>query len=361
MVNFVNEVNESNETGTVPGITRPPEADGADGAAAGGTAPAREVWLPLPPGSVDGLPGSLTYHYWNGEEDYPADPADCAFYVPPYGKGAEVAVRPLPLMTGLEVVQTLTAGVDHLASAKGRLPAGVRVHNARGVHDASTAELALALTLAALRNLPESVRAQQYGRWRSRVDPALADSTVVIVGYGAIGEAVERRLLPFEAAAVHRVARRARNAPLGPVRPVADLGQLLPDADVVILTTPLTEETRGLVDAGFLARMKDGALLVNVARGGVVDTKALLAEVGSPASAPGAEDGVPGRLRAALDVTDPEPLPAEHPLWRIPGVLITPHVGGNTAAFAPRAERLLRAQLRRWVAGEQLENAVAVA
>lgn len=324
-------------------------------------ADATEVWLSLPPESVEGLPDSLTYRYWNGEEEYPADPADCAFYVVPYYQGAEVAVRPLGRMTGLKVVQTLTAGIDHIASAVPRLPAGTQVCNARGVHDASTAELAVALTLASLRDLPGSVRAQDRGAWLTSFRTSLADRSVLIVGYGSVGEAVERRLLPFEVAAVHRVARSARTAALGQVRPLSEIDELLPLADVVILTTPLTEETRGLVDAAFLARMKDDALLVNVARGAVVDTEALLAQTGRPASAPGAQDGVPGRLRAALDVTDPEPLPEDHPLWRAPGVLITPHIGGPSTAFHPRARRLLGAQLRRWAAGEELANTVAVA
>jgi phosphoglycerate dehydrogenase-like enzyme len=125
-----------------------------------------------------------------------------------------------------------------------------------------------------------------------------------------------------------------------------ELPALLPDADVVVLITPLTAETRGLVDAAFLARMKDGALLVNVARGAVVDTDALTAEVRA------------GRLEAALDVTDPEPLPPEHPLWSLPGVLISPHVGGTSTAFEPRARRLIAEQLRRWAAGEPLDNEV---
>ncbi len=146
---------------------------------------------------------------------------------------------------------------------------------------------------------------------------------MLIVGYGSIGAAIEDRLAPFELARVARVARSARTTERGPVHPLTELPSLLPDADVVVLSTPLTDSTRHLVDAGFLARMKDGALLVNVARGPVVDTKALLTEVES------------GRLTAALDVTDPEPLPRDHPLWRAPGVLITPHVGGPTSAFLP--------------------------
>ncbi|GAA3295837.1 hypothetical protein GCM10020295_23930 [Streptomyces cinereospinus] len=149
-----------------------------------------------------------------------------------------------------------------------------------------------------------------------RFPAALADKTVLIVGYGAIGAAIEDRLAPFELARVARVARSRRTTARGLVQPLTDLPALLPEADVVILSTPLTETTRGLVDAGFLRRMKDGALLVNVARGPVVDTGALLAELGT------------GRITAALDVTDPEPLPPGHPLWQAPGVLISPPCRG---------------------------------
>ncbi len=313
---------------------------------ADGSAP--EVWLPIPPDEIPGLPEQLTYRHWDGGE-YPADPADCAFYVVPYMKGPEVAVRPLDRMKSVQVVHTLTAGVEHVLPAVPSLPAGARVCNARGVHDASTAELALALTLASLRRLPDFVRAQPAGNWLQAVYPALADRTVLIVGYGGIGRAVEERLLPFEVDEVLRVARTARTTPRGDVHAMDALPDLLPRADVVVLCTPLTDETQGLAGAGFLARMKDGALLVNVARGKVVDTDALLAELGA------------GRLRAALDVTDPEPLPAGHPLWQAPGTLISPHVGGASTAFLPRAKRLLRAQLTRWTAGEPLEHVVAAA
>ncbi|MBA0051740.1 dihydrofolate reductase [Streptomyces sp. AJS327] len=310
---------------------------------------AGDVWLPIPPESVEGLPDGLACHFWDGQRDFPADPARCAFYVTPYMRGAEVAVRPLRQMTQLRVVQTLTAGVDHVLPALPDLPSGTVLCNARGVHDASTAELALALTLASLRHLPEFVRAQEEESWRPGVHRALADSTVLIVGYGSIGAAIEERLLPFEVGSVLRVARTPRSAPRGPVRSTAELPELLPLADVVILSVPLTEETTRLVDAAFLGRMRDGSSLVNVARGAVVDTGALLRELES------------GRLRAALDVTDPEPLPPGHPLWRAPGALVTPHVGGPTTAFPPRARRLLRSQLNRWVTGEPLEHTVAVA
>jgi phosphoglycerate dehydrogenase-like enzyme len=304
------------------------------------------VWLPIEPDRIEGLPDRLEYVFWDGAEDYPADPAEADFYVVPYMSAAQVVVRPLPQMRRLSVVQTLSAGVDHIAPHLPRLPPGTRLCNARGVHEASTAELALALVLASLRGVPRFVRGQDAEEWHAGFYPALADRQVLIVGYGSIGAAIDDRLAPFECD-VQRVARSARTAERGAVHALSELPVLLPAADVVILSTPLTDATRGLVGAEFLARMKDGALLVNVARGPVVDTKALLAEVET------------GRIQAALDVTDPEPLPAGHPLWHAPGVLISPHVGGSTSAFPPRARRLLLAQLTRFAAGEPLQNVVA--
>lgn len=305
-----------------------------------------QVWLPIPPDEIEGLPPGLDYVHWDAGPDLPADPADCAFFVVPYMRPGGTA--PLPRMRGLRVLQTLTAGVDAYLPALEGLPPGVRLCNARGVHEASTAELALALVLASLRGIPEFVRGQDRQEWRPGFHPALADRTVMILGYGAIGGAVEDRLAGFECARVLRVARSSRATSRGLVHSLADAAELVPGADVVIVTTPLTEDTRGLVDAGFLGRMKDGALLVNVARGPVVDTDALVGEVEK------------GRLRAALDVTDPEPLPAGHPLWHAPGVLISPHTGGPTSAFLPRAKRLLRGQLRRFAAGEPLRYVVSV-
>ncbi|GAA4977668.1 2-hydroxyacid dehydrogenase [Streptomyces hyderabadensis] len=304
------------------------------------------MWLPIPPDQIEGLPEGPAYRHWDGEETFPADPADCAFYVVPYMKPSAVGVRPLPEMRSVEVVQTLSAGIDHVEPGLQHLPAGVRLCNARGVHEASTAELTLALVLASLRGIPDFVRAQDRGEWLGGFRPALADRTVLIVGYGSIGAAIEDRLVPFEVAPVVRVARSARTTARGPVHPLTELPALLPEADVVILSTPLTEATRGLVDAEFLGRMKDGALLVNVARGPVVDTKALLAELES------------GRLTAALDVTDPEPLPPGHPLWHAPGIVVSPHAGGPTSAFLPRAERLLVDQLTRFVNREPLRNVI---
>src|SRR3954451_22890918 len=167
----------------------------------------------------------------------------------------------------------------------------------------------------------------------------------LVLGVGGIGSAIISRLRPFEVS-ITRVGTRARDDENGHVHGVDELSALLPHHDVVVLAAPLTDATRGLVDAGFLAAMPDGALLVNVSRGPVVVTDALLAELSS------------GRLRAGLDVTDPEPLPPDHPLWRAPNVLISPHVGGDTSAFPPRARALLKDQLERFAAGRDLRNVV---
>ncbi|WP_148614867.1 2-hydroxyacid dehydrogenase [Nocardioides rubriscoriae] len=299
------------------------------------------VWLPFDPADLGDPPTGLRYEVVDPVDgDVPDSVADVRFYVAPYRLGPEVA-GVIDHMASLEVVQTLTAGVDNL---RGRLPEGVTLCSGRGIHDASTAELALTLVLASLRGVPDFVRAQQRHSWATGWRPSLADRRVLIVGYGAIGEAIEARLLPFEVDVV-RVARTAR--PAQQVHGFVDLPGLLPDADVVVLVVPLTDQTRGLVDHDFLARMKDGALLVNLARGPVVDTDDLLAALHTR------------RVTAAIDVSDPEPLPADHPLWDAPGLLVSPHVGGMTSAMWPRAHRLVRDQLHRWVAGESLHNQMA--
>ncbi|MDQ3627389.1 MAG: 2-hydroxyacid dehydrogenase [Actinomycetota bacterium] len=294
------------------------------------------VWLPFGAEDLGDVPDGLRIETFRAGEP-PESVARVEFFVPTYDTGLDLS-RLLPRMRSLRVVQTQTAGVDNVEP---HMPPGVTLCNARGVHDASTAELAVALVLASLRGIPDFARAQEQGRWRHERRPALADRSVLIVGYGSIGAALERRLTGFECEIV-RVARRPRDG----VHEWQDLPDLLGHADVVVLMVPLDDSTRGLVDAGFLARMKDGALLVNVARGAVVDTGALVAECAS------------GRLMAAVDVTDPEPLPPEHPLWRTPGVLVSPHVGGATSAMKPRVTRLVAAQLARFVAGEPLVNVV---
>jgi phosphoglycerate dehydrogenase-like enzyme len=262
------------------------------------------------------------------------------FYVPPY-EGGRRSLAVIPHMPRVQVVQSLWAGVDGVWPF---MRDGVSLHNAAGVHDASTAELAVGLAIARLRRLDEFAVAQARGAWLHDFTPALADRTVLILGYGNIGQAVERRLAGFEVDVI-RVATTARTDQEGrEIHGQDELPALLPTADVVIVIMPQTPATTGLINAEFLARMKDGAVLVNVARGAIVDTDALLAEVTT------------GRISAALDVTDPEPLPSDHPLWTAPGVLISPHVGGSTSAFAPRAKRLVQDQLNRWRRGEPLAN-----
>lgn len=293
------------------------------------------VWLPFDPGVLGDPPSGLRYEVVDPSREVPDSVADVAFYVPPY-RFSQADVEVLPAMSSLRVVQTQTAGVEHV---RPHLPDGVTLCNGRGIHDASTAELAMTLVLASLRGVPGFVRAQDAHTWAHGTRPALADSTVLILGYGAIGRALERRLDGFEVDVV-RVARTSRDG----VHGFDELPALLPDADVVVLIVPLTDQTRGLVDAAFLDRMKDGALLVNVARGAVVDTPALVAALDS------------GRIVAALDVTDPEPLPEDHPLWDCPNLLVSPHVGGASSAMEPRSHALVRAQLARFAAGEPLEN-----
>jgi phosphoglycerate dehydrogenase-like enzyme len=296
------------------------------------------VWLPFDPADLGEPPAGLRYEIHRRGEDGLARLSleEVAFYVPPYEslRADSELVRHMP---GLEVVQTMTAGVEHIRPF---VPPGVQLCNGRGIHDASTAELALALTLASLRGIPGFVRAQDRQRWCHRPLQALADKRVLIVGYGQIGAAIEDRLRPFEVAGVDRVARTARDG----VHAQEDLPDLLPHADVVVLVVPATGETRGMVDRAFLRRMKDGALLVNVARGSIVVSDDLLAELRT------------GRISAALDVTDPEPLPVHHPLWSAPNLLISPHVGGASSAMWPRAHRLVREQLQRYASGEPLVN-----
>ncbi len=295
------------------------------------------VWLPFDPADLGDVPRGLRYAVAAPGVPEPAGIDEVEVYVPPY-LFPDVDATLFGRMPRLRLVQTLTAGIEHIAP---HLPAGVVLCNGRGIHDASTAELAVTLTLASLRGIPEFVTAQQRRQWAWEWRPALADKRVLILGYGQIGAAIEARLTPFECEVV-RVARSPREG----VHPVSDLGTLLPDADVVVVITPLTPQTRHLVDAGFLAAMKPGALLVNVARGGVVDTDALVAALEA------------GHVRAALDVTDPEPLPPDHPLWSAPGLLLSPHTGGSSSAMWPRAHRLVREQLARYAAGQPLANVI---
>ncbi|MEU1845115.1 MULTISPECIES: 2-hydroxyacid dehydrogenase [Micromonospora] len=303
-----------------------------------------KAWIPHPDGRrlLGEIPPGVTVEVLEDPSRLPSAPAGVRFWVPPFLSGPDAGAL-LTELPDVEVVQLLSAGADAWV---GRVPAGVTLCDARGVHDSATAEWVVTAILAALRGFAPLARAQARREWAyDEVAPTdeLAGKRVLIVGAGSIGAAVRARLAPFEVSFT-LVARTPR--PADGVHGVAELPTLLPEADVVVLLVPLTDRTRGLVDERFLAAMPDGALLVNAARGPVARTSALVAELSS------------GRLRAALDVTDPEPLPTDHPLWELPNVLLTPHVAGSVRGLLPRAYRLVGEQLRRFAGGEELANRV---
>jgi phosphoglycerate dehydrogenase-like enzyme len=260
-------------------------------------------------------------------------------------------------------VQSMMAGVDWILPW---LPKGVTLCDGRGIHDISASEWVVGAILSAMKRFPHYRDEQSKQEWRGFAGPNepldkepgparglyrvlaedIAGKQVLIVGYGSIGEAIERRLQPFEVS-IQRIARTPRRNP--EVRPTADLHALLPAADVVVLIVPLTAETRGLFGAAEMALMKPGALLVNAARGPVVVTDALVQALNG------------GHIRAALDVTDPEPLPPGHPLWSAPNCMITPHIGGSTPEFIRRAFRFGAKQVERFARGEPLQNVVGEA
>lgn len=257
------------------------------------------------------------------------------FLVPP--PGSSDVLEALPELTRLKVVQVLSAGTDRL---EGVVPPQATLCSARGARDAPVAEWVLGALLGASTGLLRCARERVWDRDRHLDD--LGGWTVLVVGLGSIGRLVQTRLEALGTTVVG-VGSHARDG----VHPVDELPALLPEADAVVLLTPLSDATRGLIGAAELAALPDGAVLVNAARGAVLDTDALLAEVGA------------GRLRAVLDVTDPEPLAADHPLWSAPGVLsITPHIGGDSPLGWQRAAALAGDQLARWCTGEELLNVV---
>ncbi|MGN6198565.1 2-hydroxyacid dehydrogenase [Humibacter sp.] len=284
------------------------------------------------------LPQGVEFVKWDLTSPPPRDRFDIV--VPPYMGGIAV----LAALEGVhaELVQSQSIGYDGVASV---LPAGFVFANAASVHETSTAELALALMLAVQRGIPDFVRAAERGEWAPERLASLADRRVLIVGYGGVGKAIEARLAGFEVE-ITRVASRARDEGDLHIHGIDELPALLPRADIVVVGTPLTDATRHLVDDEFLSALPDGALVVNVARGAVADTDAVL------------KHATEGRLRFALDVTDPEPLPQGHPLFALPNVLISPHVGGASSAMMPRMARLLRRQIERMLAGEPPLNVV---
>jgi phosphoglycerate dehydrogenase-like enzyme len=255
-----------------------------------------------------------------------------------------VRVRPalLDLLAGppgrLRVIQTLSAGVDWMV---GKVPEHVMVCNARGIYDAPLSEWVIGAILAMQRGHIRSRDAQARAAWEFFEPDELIGRRVVILGMGSIGTAIADRLRPFGVDVIG-VGRTARPG----VRALVDLDTLLPSADILVSMLPLTNDTRGLLDARRLALLRAGALLVNAGRGRTIDTAALTAELAS------------GRLRAALDVVDPEPLPADHPLWALPNVLISPHMAGDSPSTTIRCFELAGDQLRRFATGEPLINEV---
>lgn len=289
-------------------------------------------------------------------------PVDIDVWIPdPYSTRA---LRVWPHLRGVRLVLALMAGTEWIPTTVGP---HVTICNARGAHNISTAELTLTLVLSMLKYVPRYLDIQRSGDWRRRSETSqlyqqlthdqrtyhppvkleeLTGKTVLIVGHGSIGKDIERMLEPFRVEIV-RVARTPRAHPL--VHPVAELDDLLPRADVIVLILPLTAESKGLIGAPQFALMRQGALLVNVARGGIVQTDALVEALNS------------GGIRAALDVTDPEPLPIDHPLWHCPNLLITPHIGGSSPQFDARSLQVAAAELRRYIKGEPLHNVVQAA
>ncbi len=284
------------------------------------------------------LPAGVTHLPTDGIAPAAGDLDFIEFYVPRY-MGGPAAIAMIPEMKNLKVIQSPNAGVDDVLKIR---PEGVTLCNAAGVHDASTAELAVALSIASRRGFAAFARDQVDQRWGHERMSSLADSNIAIVGYGNIGKTIARMLSNFEVT-ITAFSKSGRDGALT----LDHFDRLLPTFDVIILIVPLNDQTHHLMNAARLASMKDGAALINVARGPVVDTDALIAELNS------------GRITAGLDVTDPEPLPAGHPLWSAKNVIITPHVGGDSAAFIPRGRKLVEEQLARFASGQPLLHIVA--
>jgi phosphoglycerate dehydrogenase-like enzyme len=298
------------------------------------------VWLPDPPETVatlNPLPDGIEADVWTGGEPLPDTKDEVEFIVLP-GRVKPATIAAITTLPKLRVIQLTSAGAEHVIPY---IPDGITLCNARGAHDAATAEWTVGAIVASLRNFPRFIKAQEAGKWDSTLSESVSGKHVLIVGYGSIGAAVERRLAGWEVT-VERIARHARPG----VRPITELHEALEKADVVVILVPVTDETRHLVNAEFLKSMKDGALLVNAARGPIVDTEALLAELTAQ------------RITAAVDVTDPEPLPPGHPLWQAPGLLLTPHVGGAITDVRARAYAVVRDQLARYAVGEPLRNVI---
>jgi len=297
-----------------------------------------EVWLPDNPAraGLGELPEAVEINLIPRDGALPQEIETVEFLVPPYG--SRRVIEALPRLSALRVVQVNSAGVDWIAPS---VPEGVALCSARGTRDASVAEWVVGAILDSYKGLARFRRQQEQAQWKPLMPRELAGSKALIVGYGSIGRAVEDRLGSF-GVEVTGVASRQR----GDTHGVDAIDELLPDADIVIVLLPATPETVGLIEKRRLASLKTGALFVNAGRGSVVDMDALCAELES------------GRLEAALDVTDPEPLPPESPLWSLPNVLVTPHVAGDSPAADQRVYELVGDQIRRHLDGQPLLNVV---
>lgn len=284
------------------------------------------------------LPDDVEVVVWDMTDAAPRERFDMV--VPPYMSMDGVIERLSEIEVGF--VQGQSIGYDNV---QGRLPEGIRFANASSVHETATSELAVALTLAAQRRLPDFVRAQDRGEWTGGGAPGLADARVTLLGFGGVGRAIAARMQPFEVS-LRAVASHGRLQDGVEVFPLGKLDEVLVDTDVLIASLPGGDATRHVIGDAALSALPDGALVVNVGRGPLIDTEALVDHVRR------------GRIRAALDVADPEPLPADHPLWSLDGVLIAPHVGGATDAMRPRIARLVRRQIDLLRAGEEPVNVV---
>lgn len=267
-----------------------------------------------------------------------SDLREITFYVPQY-MGGKTALEYSHKMTSLKILQVPNAGFD---DAIQYLSPGVVLCNARGVHDASTAELAIGLAIASRRGFSDFAAAQHGGIWAHKRYPSFNDSSIAIIGAGSISSMLQRYLAPYELS-VDVFSRGGSNGSFK----ISDLDSKIGSYDIIFLMLPLNQESHHMFDARRLGLMRDGAVIVNVARGGIIDTDALIAELNSK------------RLFAGLDVTDPEPLPAGHPLWSAKNCIIAPHVGGDSTAFESRGRRLVEEQLERLARGEDLINIVA--
>lgn len=282
------------------------------------------------------LPG-LRCHVYEGRGSMADEARSSTVWVPPFLASMDVAAV-IAQLPELELIQLVSAGAEQFVE---HVPDGVVLCNARGAHSGATAEWIVAAMLACIRAFPRYLAAQARGEWDSPWNDELAGRRVLVLGAGDIGRALGRRLDGFDVEVTY-VARTEREGVSG----VQALPALLPEHEIVVLLVPTTPETRGMVNSEFLASMPDGALLVNAARGPVVDTDALLAELTSR------------RLHAALDVTDPEPLPEGHPLWSAPNLLLTPHTAGSVPRSGAKALAVVRTQLERLLSGRPLENVV---